>query len=200
MRFFTCTILILFLNTSCAGREISVEINRDDMRGHIIHRVEVSVFDGTALKSVAVSGNEFLYRHGITLNYSGVLYFTGQGHYPETIIFNAKKESFKNDRVSLTPLKNSEEGVLTGVVYKPVSGGKRIEHKGIARLFGNEKVSIVNNDTAREVVTDDNGVFMVGLLPGEYDIFFNNKQVSRVLIENSKTTIRNIQKGILLID
>ncbi|RJR16491.1 MAG: hypothetical protein C4581_09710 [Nitrospiraceae bacterium] len=200
MRFFSCTILILLLNTACTGKEKSVEINREDIRGKVSNHVEAAVFDGTDLKTISVSGNRSSVPHGITLNYSGVLYCTRQGYYPQTIIFKAMEESFMMDSVSLKPLINSEVGVLTGVVYKPVTGGKLEGHRGIARLFGNEKVSIVNDDTAREVITDDYGVFMIGLLPGKYDIVFNNKKVSMVLIEKSRTTIRNIQKGVMLID
>jgi len=41
---------------------------------------------------------------------------------------------------------------------------------------------------------------MIELLPGEYDIFFNNISVGKALVEINKTTIRNIQKGVVLID
>jgi len=200
MRFFACSILVLLLNTACAGREISVEIMQDVVHGAISNNAEVDLFDGTDLKTISVSGSMFSSPHGITLNYSGVLYCTMNGHYPGIIVFKSLEGPIMKNSVSFRPLKHPGEGVLTGVVYKPVSGGKLIEHRGIVRLFTNEKVRIVNDDTAREVITDDNGVYMIGLLPGKYDIVFNNKKLSMVVIEKSRTTIRNIQKGVMLID
>jgi hypothetical protein len=179
---------------------ISVEINRDDIQGSINNHAEATLFDGIGLKVIPVLKNKFFGPHGITLNYSGVLYFTKQGHYPETIIFKAQDKLLTIDNVSLLPLKDTGKGVLTGVVYKPVTGGKIKEHKGIARMFKGEKVSIVKDNLPQEVITDDNGVFMIELLPGEYDIVFNKKNVHRVLIEKGRTTLENIQKGILLVD
>lgn len=188
------------LTTSCAGKEISVEINRDDIQGNINNHAEVTMFDGAGLKAMPVSKNKFSVPHGITLNYSGVLYFTRQGYYPETIIFKAQDKTVTIDNVSLLPLKDSAKGVLTGVVYKPVTGGKLKEHKGIARMYKGEKLSIVKDDLLQKVITVDNGVFMIELLPGEYDIVFNEKIVHRVLIEKGRTTLENIQKGIILVD
>ena len=200
MRFLTGIVLFLFLNTSCAGKEISIKIDRDDIQGIINNHAEVTVFDGAGLKAVPVSGNKFDGPHGITLNYSGVLYFTRQGYYPETVVFKAQDKPVIIDDVTLVPLRDPMKGLLTGVVYKPVTGGKFKEHNGIARTFKGEKIRIVEDDSPQEVITDDNGVFMIELLPGEYDIFFSNMNVGKALVEINKTTIRNIQKGVVLID
>lgn len=200
MRFLTGCVLFILLNTSCAGKEISLEINRDDVQGYVNNHLEVTLFDGAGLKTIPVFNNKFTVPHGITLNYSGVLYFTRQGHYPETIIFKVQDKPVTIDNVSLLPLKDPGKGVLTGVVYKPVTGGKLKEHKGIARLFKGERLSIVKDGLRKEVLADDNGIFMMELVPGEYNIVFNDMKIGKALVEKSKTTIRNIQKGTVLID
>jgi len=40
---------------------------------------------------------------------------------------------------SLTKLKDKNIGVLTGIVYTPVTGGKIREHRGIFKVFRGER-------------------------------------------------------------
>ncbi|MBI5408087.1 MAG: hypothetical protein HZA14_01825 [Nitrospirae bacterium] len=177
-----------------------MHITPDDIQGSISDNAVITIFDGTALKNVPVSNGKFTEAHGITPGYYGVLFFTKEGSYPETILFKAQDRSMKGDSVSLKSLKDAGKGVLTGVVYKPVTGGKLREHKGIFQTFKGEKIHLVKDSVSRETTTDDKGIFMIELLPGEYEIVFNGRNAGKALIEKGKTTVKNIQKGVVLKD
>ena len=200
MRFLIAGVLLLFLNASCASGEIAVKITRDDIQGSINNHIEVTAFDGAGLKAIPVSDNKFTCAHGITSNYYGVLFLTKQGHYPETIIFKAQDNPVTIDYISLSPVKDPQKGILTGVVYKPVTGGKLREHKGISRMFKSEKIILIKGNVSHETATNDRGVFLIELLPGNYNVVLNNKNAGSVLIERGATAIHNIQKGTMIID
>jgi len=48
--------------------------------------------------------------------------------------------------------------------------------------------------------TDKDGVFTILIPPGEYRIVMEGKEVGKISIEASKTIIKNIQKGMVLMD
>ncbi|MBI5056174.1 MAG: hypothetical protein HZB61_06130 [Nitrospirae bacterium] len=192
-------VLLLLINTSCAGTEILVEITPADIRGRIVNHTEISLFDGTALKTIPAN-DKFAEAHGVTSGQYGALFFTKHGYYPEAIIFRAQEKSVKVDKVSLSPLKDAGKGILTGVVYKPVTGGKLKEHKGIFQTFKGERITLIKDKWSPEITTDDEGIFMIELPPGDYDIVFNNENIGRVNIAKGRTTIKNIQKGLVLRD
>ncbi|MBA3071155.1 MAG: hypothetical protein FP829_03175 [Nitrospirae bacterium] len=188
----------------------------------------VKVFDGTILKPVTpvrkdglsngvkITEGKFTEAYGITSGYYGVLFFTKTGFYPEAVVFKAGDEAIKIDKVSLKPMKDTKKGILTGVVYKPVMGGKLREHKGILKLFKDEKIIIKKTNEnnppsppfskggmggfSGETITDTRGVFMIELPSGEYNVIFNNRDEGKAVIEGGKTLIKNIQKGMALID
>lgn len=203
MPFLICLLLLLSLNTSCASADISLEITPPLVKGNTPNDTEVSIFDGITLKPIKISNGRFREEHTITSGYYGVLFFTRQGFYPEILVFKVKDEPIRINKISLKPLKEPQKGILTGVIYKPVRGGKLREHKGIFQTFKNEKINLIKDDKEKvsyDVATDDNGIFMIELIPGEYSVVFNNREAGKVHIERGKTTIKNIQKGAVLID
>ncbi|RJQ53898.1 MAG: hypothetical protein C4526_05915 [Nitrospiraceae bacterium] len=194
------SLLLLFLNTSCAGTGVAVDITLSGIQGRVSDGADIILFDGTGLNTIPVSNNTFSRAHGITTGYYGAFFIVKKGFYPVTVIFQAMDKPVKVDRVSLTPLKDAEKGALTGIVYKSVKGGKLKEHRGILQTFKGEKITLTGENFSRNIITDDNGMFTVELLPGAYDVFYNNKNTGKVTIDKGKTTIINVQKGMLLMD
>jgi len=193
---------MLSVNTSCvgAGFPISIEVTPVDIKGKSPADAKIYIFDGTTLKPLQVSNRGFLTVHGISAGYYGALFFTRQGFYPKTLVFKAEEEIVKIAKLSLNPLKDTSKGVLTGIVYKPVRGGKLREHTGILQTFKDERIDLIRDNLSYKVTTDDDGIFMLELLPGEYKVLFGNGDIGTVVIEKGKTTIKTIQRGMVLVD
>ncbi|MBI5742045.1 MAG: hypothetical protein HZA16_15175 [Nitrospirae bacterium] len=160
----------------------------------------VRVFDGTSLKEIPPPAGKLTEAHGITPGLYGALFFSKKGFYPETVIFRVDDKLAEVDKVFLQPLKDAGMGVLTGVVFKPVTGGKLREHNGIFHTYKGEKIVLIKDDIPLTIATDDAGTFSVELSPGDYDVVFNNENAGRAHITRGETTIINIQKGMVLKD
>jgi len=189
MQFLILSIILLFLNTSCAGTETKIEGD-----------TAVRLFDGTSLKVIPLPADKLTEAHGITPGHYGVIFFSKNGFYPRAEIFKVHAKPAEIDKVSLKPLKDAGRGVLTGVVYKPVTGGKLREHKGIFQTFKGEKIILISGNISLDVTTDEMGIFSSELLPGDYDVVFKNENAGMAHITRGETTIMNIQKGMVLKD
>ena len=185
------------LNYSCAGNVMSVKSTPESIEGTVADGVEVSIFNGHAMKTVTPSAGRFRTPHQATAGLYEVLFFTKNNYRPKVVVIKAgeKKKTFKVE--SLKKLADPKKGALAGVVYKPVSGGKLVEHSGIAQVFKGEKIVITGKESPFSVMTDERGFFLSELPAGEYDITLGGR-AEKVNIEPGKTVIRNIQKGIVL--
>ena len=170
------------------------------IEGKVARDVAVSVFDGRSLKEVAPSGGMFKASHGATTGLYEVVFITKEGFSPETVALKAGESSGKIKLKPLQAMKDREKGILTGVVYKYVAGGKLKAHSGISVLFKGEKVTITKGDASYTAVTDATGVFMIELPAGEYEVALGNKKAGKAAVGQGKTTIKNLQKGITLVD
>jgi len=200
MPFLIFLTLFMLLNPSCAGvsADIKFEINTDHIDGKVFNDTTIKIFDGLELRDVSISKNRFNEAHGITFGYYGVVFFTRNGFYPEVKVFEG--DSKLRTEVILNKLEDTKKGVLTGVVYKPITGGKLKRHRGIFEIFKDEKIDIVKDSIHQTVGTDDMGVFTILLAEGEYNMMMGGKEIDKVVIEPGKTTIKNIQKGMVLMD
>ncbi|MBI4685481.1 MAG: carboxypeptidase regulatory-like domain-containing protein [Nitrospirae bacterium] len=195
MRFLISFIIVLLLNASCAGTANTaknIEDGDNDM--------QISIFDGSALKNIKGSKHKFVAEHNISSDYYGVIFITKKGFYPKAVLFKSTGRPVEMDKPDLKRLKETNVGILTGVVYKAVTGGKIREHNGIITTFKDELVTFMKDFFPHTAVTDENGIFMILLDAGEYNIVFGSKETGKITIEPGKTVIKNIQKGLRLID
>jgi hypothetical protein len=168
--------------------------------GNTINQNRVYLFDGLKLKRLTPDRDRLSVEHGVSKGYYGVVFIIRDYYYPDVIVFKSNGIPFEVKPIALTPVKDKEMGVLTGVVYTPIVGGKLREHRGIKRLFSEEEVRIFNKKHSYKVKTDIRGVFTILLPEGEYSIVSGGSQGGKIRIKSGKTTIKNIQKGLVLID
>ncbi|NOY65377.1 MAG: hypothetical protein GXO97_08295 [Nitrospirae bacterium] len=166
-----------------------------------INQTVAYVFDGIELKKIFPDNdNRLIIHHNVSEGYHGVVFITGEGHFPVVVPFKSTGGVLEIKSIKLQMIKDKRKGILTGVVYTPVVGGKLREHRGIKRLFSDEEVRIFNNKHLYTVKTDKRGVFTILLPEGEYSITSGSKQAGKIRIKSGRTTIKNIQKGLVLID
>lgn len=187
------------LTSVCAGNTPSDSGDSSYITGTLKTDATISIFDGLHLNGVNRPAGKFRLLNPVTEGLMGVVFITRQGSYPEVISFKAGAAVALGDK-SLDEMCGADIGVLIGVVYKPVTGGKLKPHNGIGLLFKNERIVVSKGTISYQLDTDANGIFMKELPSGEYDIFFNGKNTGRVVIEQGLTTIKNLQKGIRLVD
>ncbi|MBI4690025.1 MAG: hypothetical protein HY754_07130 [Nitrospirae bacterium] len=195
-------VLILLFNSACAAAGIvfKVDISKIEINGNIPDNIKVNIFDGSELRTIEPSSGRFWAMHGISSGYYGAIFFTQKDFYPETVIFRIGDKPVDINVVPFKKLEDPRKGILIGVVYKPVIGGKLRRYKGIFKTFKDENINFVKDSTYYTARTDGNGVFVILLERGEYTVTINNKIIDKVVVEPGKTTIKNIQKGLVLID
>lgn len=171
----------------------SSEVGRD---------VEVYIFDGFKLSLINRVGEFIKEKVPVTKGNYFVLFFLKDGYIPEIKVLKAKNGNINLGEIRLGKKMDDNMGILTGVVYKPVYGGKVSLRKGIFKLIDNFKIKLVSdNGESYLIKSENNGVFSIPLLAGKYKILTDNDQkVFDVLIKEGKTTIKNIQKGLRLLD
>jgi hypothetical protein len=199
----TALLCILYLISAVycnAGTDQSIKDNSTPIEGTLPDGGNVSVFDGSRTKTVNLPPGKFKVQHSVTEGLYGVVFITKDGFVPETLIFKSGKATLEPDVISMRKLNDVKKGVITGVVYKQVRGGKLRRHNGIGRFFKDERITLSGLAGTYTVVSDDKGVFMMELPPGEYDIIFSGKKTGRAVIAPGGTVIKNILKGMVLVD
>lgn len=163
---------------------------------------EVFVFDG--FSSVRLGKGESLsaLKPPVTTGRFFVLFFVREGYLPVVRVLKADRETLNAGKADFAAKIHGADGFLSGVVYKPVRGGKVSYSKGIAGLFSDIEVRAVSGSgqiyTAR---TGDSGVFGMSLPPGSYKVMLEGTgNVAQVTINTGRTTLHNIQKGLVLLD
>jgi hypothetical protein len=194
-------VTILFLNPACAGVYIKLDVGSEHIKGDISDsEVDVRVFDGVELRSIQVKGKSFIEAQNVTDGYYGVVFFTKDGFYPKAEIFKVSENPVRINVTPLNKLGDKDIGVITGVVYKTITGGKLRRHRGIVRFYGNEVIEIIKGVIAHSVKADGNGLFMAVLPEGEYTLKIGGREMDSVVVEAGRTSIKNIQKGMVMID
>lgn len=192
--------LLILINLSCANNAATGQNSPYYIEGAAAHDMDINIFNGIAVRKIKLSEGRFRYTHSTTDGLYGAAFFTKNNYYPLTVVFKVADESVSVRTVSLAQLKDEKNGILTGVVYKPVLGGRMKEQTGISVMYGNEKIEIKNGDVLYPVNTAEDGAFAIELPQGEYSVIFNSKELGKVIIEPGKTVIKNIQKGMVLMD
>jgi len=189
----------LSVHCSCAGGLPAVSGNTSYVKGALADGGDMLVFDGIKMHAFTLPPGGFEIPHTVTEGLYGVVFITKDGFRPETVPFAADGAPVEAGEISLRRMGDTGMGIITGVVYKPVRGGKLRRHNGIGRLFKGERITI-NGAVTYSAVSDERGVFMMELPVGEYGLVFGNKTAGNVTISQGKTAIRNIRKGTVLAD
>lgn len=163
--------------------------------------IEVFVFDGFNLTPIERNANLIKEKIPVTEGNYFALFFLKDGYIPEVKILQAGKEDIELGTVKLEKEIDGNNGFLVGVVYKSIRGGKISYKKGILKLLGRVGIKVIR-ETGETYLTEstEGGVFSIPLSIGKYKIFVNNKEEIDVIIKKGKTTIQNLQRGIMLID
>lgn len=192
--------LLILISLSCANNASTGQNSPYYIEGTAAHNMDINIFNGLAMRKIKLSEGRFRYTHSTTDGLYGAVFFTKNKCYPLAVTFRVADESVSVKNVSLEELKDEKMGILTGVVYKPVTGGRLKEQSGISTLFADEKIDIKTGDASYYVNTGNDGAFTIELPRGEYSIIFNSKEAGKVVIEPGKTVIKNIQKGMVMMD
>ena len=112
-------------------------------------------------------------------------------------------------KIQLKKLPKKDLGVVAGVIFVPVSGGKRKSHHGIARFKKHtirfQKLSEGTNGkevTGCDVISvssDDDGVYTTSLAPGLY-LMQNEGEEEMFKLKGGEVRILNIMQGRILVD
>lgn len=125
-----------------------------------------------------------------------------QGYNP--IIINKKFEGGSKiviEKIQLKKFPNESMGIVAGVVFTSISGGKIKPHHGIARYLKEYKIefsklSIKGLNEIFSTLSNDSGIYIISLAPGLY--LFNNEKEIRV--NKKEVRIFNIGKANILVD
>lgn len=194
------SIFSLFLLLYALGQPMISEAGF--ITGKVDKAISVYVFDGFKTKSVGSDCELIKEKIPVTEGNFFVLFFIKHGYLPVTKIFMTGKEDIDFGVTSFSENMDEEKGFLAGVVFKPVQGGKIFFQKGISRLLEGITIKIVDNKGVMQLVKSGNtGTFGISLKTGKYKVKADDdKEGTEVLIENAKTTIHNLQMGVILID
>jgi len=164
--------------------------------------VEIFLFDGFKLNPIIRDAEVVRENVPVTEGNWFVIFFVKEDYVPAVEVLQRGRENIRLGKIRLEKTIDKGEGFLTGVVYKPVCGGKISFRKGILKLLEGVNIKVISDRGESYLIkSGDNGVFSAPLMVGKYKIFVgDNQKVLDVLIEEGKTTIQNLQKGIMLID
>ncbi len=164
--------------------------------------VEVLIFDGFKLSPIDSNTKFIKKKLPVTEGNYFILFFIKEGYAPKVKVLWVGKENIKLGKIRFEKMIDKGIGFLTGVVYKPIRGGKISYRKGILKLFKGVVIKIISDKGVSHLIkSGDKGLFSIPLAAGKYKIFIDdNQKVFDVLIKDGKTNIQNLQKGIMLID
>lgn len=197
------TILFYFLLVSSSIAQPIEPKNMDIyFRGEIEKNIEVYIFDGFNLSLINRIGDFIQEKVPVTQGNYFALFFIKDGYFPEVKVLKADKENINLGKIRIEKKMYENMGILTGVIYKPVHGGKISFKKGIFKLIDKIKIKMLSKKgESYLIMPNDKGIFCESLKPGEYVITIGDeKEKIDVVIRKTKTAIQNIQKGIMLID
>lgn len=192
--------MFLFFLSSCAAAQPARQDAGVFFRTKIDKGAEVFTFDGFNLNKIVRDTEYIREKIPVTQGNYFTLFFVKEGCIPEAQVLQAGDKDIEIGEVILKRKADKDKGGLIGIIYKPVSGGRLIEHKGIFKIFKNEKINIIKDGVSYKITTDDKGIFVIEIPEGEYNIIFNDKSAGTVVIGKGRTSIKNLQKGQVLMD
>ena len=195
--------LLIFLVFSCSfSQNIHSEASEFFFEVKTDKTAKVFVFDGFKLSLIERDAEFVKDKIPVTEGNYFVLFFVKEGYVPKVKVLRAGNHNIILGKIRFEKLRGKDKGFLVGVVYKPVRGGKVLYRKGIIKLFEGVEIKLIRDKGKSHIIrSGDNGVFSIPLVAGKYKIFVkDNKKGFDVVIERGKTTIHNVQKGVILID
>lgn len=195
------TLFFLFLFTSIAQ---PVEMNSIDnfFKVETEKNTKVYTFDGFDVSLINNSSKFIRERNKVTNNNYFAFYFLKEGYVPVVKVIKIGNNNINLGKIKFEGKIPPNKGILTGVIYKSIHGGKISFKKGIYKLIDTSEIKAIDeNGISHLIKSNCKGIFKTTLNPGKYLIMISGeKSVISVIIKNNNTTIQNIQKGAMLID
>jgi tetratricopeptide (TPR) repeat protein len=160
------------------------------------NEITVTVFNGFGSVS-ASTGPDGSYTLPVYRSTGGtylVLIATKEGYTPrvETV---AITESGKcsAEEIELGPLEDANCGVLTGVCYKTIQGGKLRPAFGINSFVPNVDIVLAAGESRFSAKSNNNGVFMITLPPGTYRLLEpSGRESEEIKVKAGHTSVFHI--------
>ena len=194
---------LLFVFLSCAWSQHPPAVPGNlYFYGTVDRDVSIYAFDGFRLRPVENRDGHFNEKIPVSRGEYFALFLTAKGYLPLAKAIRAGTSKVKLGKLKLKKSSHKGTGYLVGVVYKPVRGGKIVYRKGIHRLLSHVIVKALDfRGNTYTATTGENGIFVMPLPKGKYRVFLDDSpKGSDIVIENGKTTIHNIRKGLVLLD
>lgn len=174
-----------------------------DENGSPLGDVDVSIFDGFAIKVVKTETNGFyrIYETPVSIDRYAVLFFTKPGYVPKAVNIKVGEDGGTEYSTVLNRAATPNIGFVTGVIYQPIRGGK-IEFQSGIHSFGKKKQVRLGSDGKGMIrVTDREGHFLFEAPPGRYTLSGEGvREKGEVVVSEGQTVIRNLRSGLILVD
>lgn len=192
MRYATVLFFVFLLNTAaCCGVS--------GTQKHDAPAFQAYLFTGYSIEVIR-PGEKLDLQKFVTSGNWAVVFFAADGHHPSAEVLRSPGAEIELKTPDLAELREKGKGAVIGVVYRPVMGGKLRPRRGIGNVFRNEKILFTGEKGAFETSTDDLGVYSIILPEGEYSITIEGAESGGASVAAGGTVIKNIQKGMVLID
>lgn len=194
------------LNKNLQTKEIP---SQDKLEGKIlgegleIKGVRVNLFDGFSfLTTESREGGKFEISFPlIPPSYPIVVFFSKEGYLPQIKVLGRGDQGQLSPLEMLKPLKDPNQGVLTGVCYQAIRGGKLQEKYGISKLLKGVKIKIKGEEKEEEQLSGAEGSYLFLLKEGSYKLSWEgSKEAFSIKVIQNKTTIHNLLLRMTLID
>lgn len=164
--------------------------------------ITISIFNGFSLYSTSTKkdGSYCIPLYKSTEGTYISVFASKTGYMPQVSNIPVKQH-IGVPKMTLKTISNPNLGVLVGVCYKSISGGKIRFHYGIDSYDMNLEIHIKAKGSERNVKCDGNGIYMLVLPKGSYTIATGRSYtVDDIIVEKGKTTIQNLFSGGTMID
>jgi hypothetical protein len=135
-----------------------------------------------------------------------MLYFLRKGYYPQIRPVKTPEGKLEEKPGPWKKLPDDEHGVWAGVVCTFGAGGRHVSVFFFEEFLKNHKMPIELDGLPAEIATDENGVFMMLLLPGSHKLkvpwaprLFGDTE-GAIDVEAATTTIYDVCKIATLVD
>jgi tetratricopeptide (TPR) repeat protein len=184
--------------------------NRKDHRG-----ITISIFDGFMTSHTITDENGFfeIPIFKVTKGTIVFVFMSKDGYFPEirSIVITTsqtydsipERKTYEVSQVILNPIKKNQTGVIIGVCYTVISGGKLVPHYGISSTKANMAIKAKSGKLQYSTTSFLDGSYKIVVPKGDYEVYWgegNFNRARKIKVKRGKTYILNIPLGRILVD